>query len=62
MGISEAASLNPYQTKYTKYGLCAQQVHIKSLVNCGDIEKNPGPGIKNSRKYKLKFPCIVCEG
>ena len=62
MGIYEAASLNPYQTKYTKYGLCAQQVHIKSLVNCGDIEKNPGPGIKNSRKYKLKFPCIVCEG
>ena len=61
-GIYESVSLTQYQTNYTKYGLFALQIYIKSLVNCGDIEKNPGPVLKNSRKYKLKFPCIVCDG
>ena len=61
-GIYESVSLTQYQTNYTKYGLFAHQIYIKSLINCGDIEKNPGPVLKNSRKYKLKFPCIVCDG
>ena len=46
---------------YTKYGTFMQQVFNISLIHCGDIEINPGPVQHVSRKYKLKFPCIVCE-
>ena len=45
----------------TKCGILMYQLFIVTLVKCGDIELNPGPGVNLGKKYNIKFPCLQCR-
>lgn len=56
-----------FATDLTRYPNSVSTFNISRLVQCGDIEINPGPeqslsqGLSTTRKKPLwKFPCDVC--
>ena len=50
-----------YLFNSSKCGLLMYQIFLITLVECGDIQTNPGPRQQLIRKYSVKFPCLHCN-
>ena len=50
-----------YLFNSSKCGLLMYQLFLITLVECGDIQSNPGPRQQSIRKYSVKFSCLQCN-
>ena len=64
-GGLQCLTINSEKWCQNKSKVCnVTQMIIVTLVQCGDIQTNPGPVNsinKKKRTYKIRFPCVRCQ-